>query len=341
MGQSHGVDTHLTHDACILVVVFVAQGVAHFRPLLMAVDALQSQVFAVEEEALVGVHLEIAQAQRLFHAVDFLAVFAERHLSAVDERICRAVPEMRFRDGERQRCHLLCGLPFNAHRAFRFRHHLFAVKHTNLQCRFGSLLFPIRERDGGRHVGLLLRHLVLRQIDPRRGIVERRDAKLLRRDEMYRTIDAAVEIEVANEWHDVERLGVVHTHEQGIVLSVVHTVGDFKDESPIAATVFPHHLSIDEEVGYLVGPFEAQEEAASLPVGWDEDFLCIVADAPFVVDFPDEGIRGVPGVGEVHPLSAVAFHLMREAEAPVVVHCLVFALGVERQCTAEDEGAQG
>ena len=105
--------------------------------------------------------------------------------------------------------------------------------------------------------------------------------------------------------------------------------------------MFPHHLSVDEEVGYLVRPFEAQEEAASLPVGRDEDFLCIVADAPFVVDFPDEGIRGVPGVGEVHPFSAVAFHLMREAEAPVVVHCLVFALGVERQCTAEDEGAQG
>lgn len=206
----------------------------------MAVDALQSQVFAVEEEALVGVHLEIAQAQRLFHAVDFLTVDGERHLSAVDKRICRAVPEMRFRDGERQRCHLLCGLPFDAHRAFRFRHHLLAVEHANLQSCFGSLRFPIPRARWWPSRRPAAPSLCFASDKPPKGIeIERRDAKLLRRDEMHRTIDAAVEIEVADERHDVERLGVVHTHEQSVVFSVVHTVGDFKDESPVAAAVFP------------------------------------------------------------------------------------------------------
>src|SRR5699024_3308259 len=58
VGQADGVGAHLFDEGEVLLVVGAADGPALVQPVLMAGDAVQGDVFAVEPEAGVGVHVE-------------------------------------------------------------------------------------------------------------------------------------------------------------------------------------------------------------------------------------------------------------------------------------------
>lgn len=66
----------------------------------MAADATQTDVPAIEEEALVGINPEVAEACLFLDAVDLLAVAAQGGDEGVEIGVGDAVPEMRTIDGK-------------------------------------------------------------------------------------------------------------------------------------------------------------------------------------------------------------------------------------------------
>ena len=96
MREAHGVDAHFEHDRHVFVVMLFRERVPDAVAVLVAADAAQRQALAVQEKALVGIDAEETQAERLLHAVDFLAAAQQDDFGAVQERIFAAVPQARI-----------------------------------------------------------------------------------------------------------------------------------------------------------------------------------------------------------------------------------------------------
>lgn len=114
-------------------------------------------------------------------------------------------------------------------------------------------------------------------------------------------------------------LGIVHPHQQLVVGSIGHQVGDFKHKGAVPTPVAAHMVPVDKEVGHRVGTIEPYKEPFAAPtVGYVQP-LGIVAYAALVVAVAGECVGGVPRVGKIHPPSTVFVYLMREPECPVTV----------------------
>ena len=100
VGQTQGVDAHFAHQVIIGQVMLPGQCSRYVLPLLMAADATQTDVLAIEEEALVGINPEVAEACLFLDAVDLLAVAAQGGDEGVEIGVGGTVPEMRTIDGK-------------------------------------------------------------------------------------------------------------------------------------------------------------------------------------------------------------------------------------------------
>ena len=93
MGQTDGVDSHFGHQCGIFFMMHLTKSVSHFISFLMAAYTLKLQMFAVQEEAFLGIHPIEPQSQRLADAVGHHSVFRQRHFGPIQERILTAVPQ--------------------------------------------------------------------------------------------------------------------------------------------------------------------------------------------------------------------------------------------------------
>ena len=94
VGQPDGVRTQLPDEGHILVVHRAGDGVAHALAVLMAGDAVERVGTAIEEEAVLGVHREGAQAYAGGHLIHHPAVPAQADDAGVEVGILHAVPEV-------------------------------------------------------------------------------------------------------------------------------------------------------------------------------------------------------------------------------------------------------
>ena len=62
----------------------------------MTRNATQLEVLAVEEETLVLIHIEVAEAKLILHTIHFLTTFQEHGYYLIQIRISHTVPQMRM-----------------------------------------------------------------------------------------------------------------------------------------------------------------------------------------------------------------------------------------------------
>ena len=92
MRVPHGVDAHLGHDRHVGGMILRAQRPALALPVLVARGAVQPHRLAVEDEALVRIPGEAANAQRLGHAVDHAGALAQFDRHRIEIGVGAALP---------------------------------------------------------------------------------------------------------------------------------------------------------------------------------------------------------------------------------------------------------
>src|SRR5579885_894965 len=95
MRDAEGVRAHLANQREVFALVRLADRPAFVETILMAADAVQAEMPAVEEEALVRVERKETQAERLLDAVAQRATLVNLDVNSIEVRVAHAVPEVR------------------------------------------------------------------------------------------------------------------------------------------------------------------------------------------------------------------------------------------------------
>ena len=294
VGQTKGVDAHFAHQVIIGQVMLPGQCSRHILPLLMAADATQTDVLAIEEEALVGINPKVAEACLFLDAVDLLAVAAQGGDEGVEIGVGGTIPEMRTIDGKVDDGLVVVdirsgladdGVAFGIEQ--RYGH-------------FAALVAALREQmHFGHQVGTFLGDATLVEQYALGTKVERRDAGILvGHFEPDVAVEAAGHVVVTTLGSYVEAMGVVAGDGDDVVLAVVHAVGEFDGKGIVGALMFQHVGEIDVDVGHLGGTLKLEEDAFALPCLGHFEVLhvrTLAAEVAFVA----HDVVLVEGVGQV------------------------------------------
>ena len=299
VGQAERIRTDLVEEIKVGQMVLLLEGGGEFRPILMAAYALQFQVLAVEEEALVGIHPEIAQADLFLDTVHFLAVLLEHGDCLVQVGILLAVPQVRTVQSDETGGDAVVDLG-----GLLLGHDL-PGRIFQPESDFATLVVTQgRDVDLGAQFRTLLVHQFLVDQHTVGAEIERRDA--LRSGHLHPDVpvQAAVDVEVTALGCDVELRFVVADDSQAVRRTGTHIIGDLEDEGVISPPVLAHEAVVDQERGHHPRTFEAQEYALALVRRRDLELFGVGAIAAAVAAAAHE-ISSIPGVRQVDRLAGI------------------------------------
>ena len=318
VGEADGVGAHLAHDFDVAEVLLGGEGGEFALPLLVAADAAEGEVAAVEEEALVGVEADVADAEGLGDGV-----VADLGGEGVEEGIGDAVPAVGVGDGYGDGDGVGAGGGEGL---------AGDVEGDGL-----GLAGGVGEGDGDGEAGLGVGEGVLADADAGGAVVEGADADGVGDDELDAAVEAAEDVEVAGEGEDVGGLGVGDADaELGALAGGGEVGGELVAEGGVTAAVLAEPDVVEHDVGDGAGALEADEDALAFPLGagLEGEFVDAEGAGVGVVAL---GVGGVPSVGEGDGLPFGPGEVPAVAEAPAVVEGLGLAGGEG----AGGEGAGG
>ena len=286
VGQTDGGGTHLADQVDVLGVVLRQQGVAEAHAVLMAADAPQGILPAVEDEAPLGVHGEAAHAEAGGNGVEDGLALQKLRAHGVHVGIPLAVPEP---DLLNDKIHSLCvgGVDFQLLTLGQEG----VADGLALLTGGGEDLDPgaaVRALHGGGHM------------DAGGAVGGQIEVALGNADDLHAPVQTAVEGEVRHLGIDSAVGSVVHLDADGHLVSKL--CGDVAAEAGVAAVVVDQVLAAHKHVRAGVGGGDLQEHP--LPCGQvcPVDGLFVNALAPPVVAAAVHAVDGVPGVRQVHGL---------------------------------------
>ena len=94
MGQTDGIGADLPDQGHVGIVVLLMQGISDALPVLMAADTPQGIAAAVEEKALLRIHMEIPGTETGGDRIHLLAVYRQHGLAGIEEGIFQSVPQV-------------------------------------------------------------------------------------------------------------------------------------------------------------------------------------------------------------------------------------------------------
>ncbi len=312
VGQAHCVGADLFDDLNVLKVLLGRKRVANALAVLVARHAAQRVGAPIQEEALVGVDVERANAKAGGHLVDHGAVLTEKlQLGRVEVRVVHAVPAVDV--GKRQ-----------GHVGALPCRDLGAGSVDQAHAHAGRVGCGALDPGLDLDLGVLLAVCNVRgDLETGGTVVVKR--KVRRRDDQQLDIavDAAVEGEVGLLRVDAIVLGVVDGHAQGVGARD-QRVGDVHAEGRVAAVVVAQGLSVDLDVGRGVDALELQVDDLRGGVERRRVKAALVgAGAAPVVVAAVLAVDGVPGVGHVDLLNGAG----GTREIPALVQVDVSAHG--------------
>ena len=232
VGEAHGRGSHL-HNLCqVEVVLLVGQRAAQSPPVLMAGNAVHGILLAVQEEALSCYGFVLAQAQGLYDFVDDLPVLLQARHHLIEIRVLASLPQMGIADlemGDIALHTLRCQVE---RLAMRLDQLAFAGIDSILQLQRNRRQRGIVQLHLDRHLGRLLRHILLRDIYTRRCAVVHHDVAGLGHHQPHGTVDTAIDTKqaVVDRYHVGPRR-IVGLHHDFILLTILDLCADFADES--------------------------------------------------------------------------------------------------------------
>ena len=336
VGQAERIRTDLVEEVEVGQMVLLLEGRGEFRPVLVTAYALQFQVLAVEEEALVGIHPEIAQADPFLDTVHFLAVFLEHGDRLVQVGILLAVPKVRMVQTHETSGDAVVDL------GGLFLGHDLSGCIFQPESDFAALVVSQgRDVDLGAQFRTLPVHQVLVDQHAVGAEIERGDT--LRSGHLHPDvpIQAAIDVEVAALGCDIELRFVVADDGQAVRRPRTHIIGDLEDEGVVGSPVLAHEAIVDQERSHHARTLEAQEHALALVGLGDFELLGIGAVATAVAGTAHK-VRSVPGVRQVDRLSGIR---VRSAPAVQAGHASWreppgFIQGDDLPCTRKVGGQQ-
>ena len=105
-------------------------------------------------------------------------------------------------------------------------------------------------------MGLFFGHGLLSKIYSGRSVIQQRYTRRFCYNQTDIAVNSPVEVEVSDQRHYIELLGVVYSHENFVVCPVFDIVGYFKSKSAVSTPVFAPVFTVDKKVGYAVDAFE-------------------------------------------------------------------------------------
>ena len=294
VGQTERVDAHLLDDVEVGIVLLVGEGRSVLCPVLVAADATQLQVTAVEEEALVLIDPEVTQADGVLDAVDLLAVAAQDGHGLVEIGVGHAVPKVWAVDTHVEPCAVV----LDVGRTGRSYGVACGIEHAELHFAALVSLGLAEQMHFGAELGMLLVDAVLMDEHALRAVVERRDADVVGDFEPNVAVEAAEDVEVTRLGGHVELVRVVAGHRDIVLLAVVEVVGEFDGESVVGALVYGDVAEVDHHAGHAGCAFELDEDALAAPCLRHFDLLGVGAFAAIVSGIVHEVI-GIERMGQV------------------------------------------
>ena len=73
---------------------------------------------------------------------------------------------------------------------------------------------------------------------------------------MYIPINAAIKIKITDQWHYIQLLAIIDTHQQCILFSIFHFIGYLEDKSSIASPMLTYMFTIYKNVAHAIRPLE-------------------------------------------------------------------------------------
>ena len=294
MGQPEGIHAHLVEEAVIRQMILLLQGRCQPIPILMPGHTVEFEMLSVQEETLFAVHMEVAEADVLFHPVDFLAVLDERHHGLVQVRIGLTVPKVRVADGDVAGDDVIDDMVIIRLGNFiscRIRHGKTDLAPLIIRQRGKvDLRSQLRPLAGGL---LGDQHAV-------RTIIQRRNAGRFQHFQPDIAVQAAVNVEVARERSHLERLRIV-ADDRYLVLARLYIIRNLENERIVCALVLPDEGAVHHQGSHTSGPFELEEQPFAGIAFRNFQRPVIGAVAPVIGAFRLE-IIGIPGVRQRHGL---------------------------------------
>lgn len=298
--QADGVGAHVAHDFDVAQVVGLGEGGELAFPLLVAADAAELQVLAVEEEALVGVDADVAHAEGLGDAV-----FTHADGEGVEEGVSHAVPAVGVGDGDGDAGGVgaLGGEGLSG----------------DLDGHGLRLAGGVGEGDVHGQLGLGVGEALLADTYAGGTVVQRAHAHGVGHDELHAAIETAEDVEVAGQRDDVGGLGVGDADaELGGLARGREVWRELIAESGVGAAVLAEPDVVELHVGDDPGPLEAEEDALALPLRPRLE-VHLVDTQRARVRVGALGVGGIPGVRQGDGLPVVLLEGVAVAELPSLV----------------------
>lgn len=367
VGEADAAGAHFEDEVEILLVIFARDGPAFVFAVLMAVGAAEGVFLVVEDEALVGIEFDGAEAEGLGDGIgdDLIWGVAVESFDGDGVEVRRrgaagamAIPEDGAIDvdvvGDFTFPIALVEGPAWCGCGGGCRGDLFAVGVVNGGADDGvpGLKRAVAKLGGDADDGTLGSDIGLEEVDAGRGIVGGIDGAGIEREEMDVPVYAPENREIAGNRGDVGEFGVVGADGDD-VFAGLERGGGVEAECSEGAAVLAELGAVDEDIGDCGDGFEAEVGAfggvGTGGFGREGDGFAIPGWAAVVVGF-GLCVGGVPGVGDVYFLPGRvvkgggfgAGDIFAD-EAPVVVDEDVLAGGggegaeAEERCTEEEK----
>ena len=280
VGQSQGVGSHLLDDGHVGVVMLLMQGVADALPVLMAAHTPEGIAAAIEEEALLGVHMEGADTESGGNFVHLAAVHHEDRLAGVQIGVHDAVPQVDVFDGQH-------GIGTGA----MGDHIAPVIQNPDEDLALGGIV-PGPDPD----VGILAADLGGNG-NAGTAVVVQVEVVLVDGQQDHVPVDAAVEGEIGLLGVHPVVLGVVHLHHQ-MVLGL-QMVGDVTAEGGVAAVMNHNDRAVQNDLGRGVDTVELQINPLVSGKRRLCEVLLINTGPPPVVTAAVLPVQSIPGVGQI------------------------------------------
>ena len=277
VSQTDRVHTHLLNDVQIGQMLLPRQGASQPCPVLMTGHTPQLQVITIQEEPLVGINVEVAQAYLVLHPVHLFPVALQHGRNLVEIRVAHPVPQVRILHGEVDGTLVVINI----------RRNLPADDLTS-GIQQGQFHFTVLVVRKGREVNLclqfrmLLSHQLLSHQQTVGAIVKWRDAHIVHNLQVHIPVETAIEVEVAPLRSHIKLVGVVARNQDIVLDAVGEVVGEFKAESIIRPLVRSHMVPVHKHRSRGACALALQEDTLSLPALWHLYLLQVRAQSPVV-----------------------------------------------------------
>ena len=109
------------------------------------------------------------------------------------------------------------------------------------------------------HIRLFFRHIILYQINSGRSIIGQWNIYRIGNDQVYITINAAIEIEITDQRHYIQLQGIIHLYQYFILGTILHLICYFKNKRTVATPMFTQANWINKNRRDCINAFKTQE----------------------------------------------------------------------------------